>query len=82
MAFLEKWFPDRVEEDKSLTNGVVSYRYQEPAETEILELDLRALSHRVLMTRDMSAFWDRLKDWKQFNDDRDFPGDYASVTPG
>jgi hypothetical protein len=81
MSFLMKWFPtgqkattDRV----LLTNGAVTYHCDNREE---LTLDLRALSSRVLMTRGMDAFWKCLQEWKHFNDDRDFPGDYVPVTP-
>jgi hypothetical protein len=29
----------------------------------------------------MGAFWHHLREWKRYNEDRDFPGDYVSVIP-
>ncbi|MBZ0285047.1 MAG: hypothetical protein K8L97_30205 [Anaerolineae bacterium] len=84
MTFLTEWFPtERIELEDSeslLTNGAVSYQCEDGKET--LTLNLRNLSRKMLMTSDMSVFWDCIKEWKNFNDDRDFPGDYVSVKPG
>jgi hypothetical protein len=82
MSFLMEWFPTRQEIDTNgafLTNGAVSYRHNNKREE--LTLDLRALSNKTLVTRGMGAFRKCLQEWKNFNDDREFPGDYVSVTP-
>ncbi len=81
MTFLDKWFPATPSSGSWLTNGAVSHHYDETFHTEELRLDLTELSRRPLITRDLDAFWERLKEWKRFGDDREFPGDYVSVRP-
>lgn len=78
MGFLEKWFPTRKNGD-AVTNGAVEYRCKDGKEHLILHL--RQLSKRNLITKDMDAFWERLKCWKRYNEDRDFSGDYAPAIP-
>ena len=78
MTFLSDWFPNE-RKGELLTNGPVDYR--EDNEMETLSLNLKELSKKRLMTKDMSAFYKRLREWKQYNDDRDFPGDYVEVYP-
>jgi hypothetical protein len=81
MSFLMEWFPTRQDATNKtfLTNGAVTYSHSDNREE--LTLDLRPLSSKVLVTRGMDAFWKCLQEWKNFDDDRDFPGDYVSVTP-
>jgi hypothetical protein len=86
MSFLEEWFPTRcenLEKGATLTNRAITYRrlHRDNAEKEELTLDLRALSGKALMTKGMDSFWQCLQQWKRFNEDRDFPGDYVSVVP-
>lgn len=81
MSFLMEWFPTRQEKTAGkvlLSNEAITYCSNSREE---LTLNLRALSKRILMTRGMDAFRKCLQEWKHFNDDRDFPGDYVSVTP-
>jgi hypothetical protein len=78
MSFLTEWFPTKKAGGNVLSNGAVTYHC---TDQEKVTLDLRALSGKVLMTRGMDTFWQRLKEWKHFNDDRDFPGDYVNVIP-
>lgn len=80
MPFLDAWFPNR-SEGPLLTNGAVRYTCDASTKTEWVEFDLAALSKKPLITQGADVFWSRLKEWKPFNDDRDFPGDYASVVP-
>ena len=64
-----------------LTNGAISYWWDRENELEHLMLDAEALSRRVLVTRELDAFWKQLQQWKHFNDDHDFLGDYAEIEP-
>jgi hypothetical protein len=82
MTFLYNWFPTSQKGTMAgsiLTNGAVSHSLG--LDQEELTLDLRQLSRKNLITRDMDAFWKCIQEWKNFNDDRDFPGDYVSVIP-
>jgi hypothetical protein len=84
MAFLIDWFPDAkktIDGIEYLTNDSVMYRVLEKNREE-LTLNLKKLAGKAIMTKGMGAFRERLKEWKHYNDDRDFPGDYASVIPG
>lgn len=74
MHFLADWFPSRSE-------GAVSYSDAHP-DTEILALDLDKLARKPLITDTMEEFWDRLKKWKRYSEDREFSGDYAPHPPG
>jgi hypothetical protein len=70
----------------SLSNGAVSYALYEEKhgiqnEREELTLNLRELSRKPLMTKDMRAFQKCLEQWKHYNEDREFPGDYVAVKP-
>jgi hypothetical protein len=81
MSFLWEWFPRDENRDGSLTNGAVTYEANQDEQRETLTLDLRKLSLKPLMTKNMDAFRERLKEWKHFNDDREFPGDYVNAIP-
>ena len=83
MSFLSEWFPDKVVRKRpgTISNGIVTHRSDDKNQSETLTLDLRRLSRKVLMTRSLEPFWQHLKEWKHFNDDRDFLGDYASFDP-
>lgn len=79
MTFLSEWFP-------SEGNTAVRYRSIEDASDskqrrEVLTLDLKALSGRARMTRQLDAFTECLEQWKHYRDDQQFPGDYAVPTP-
>jgi hypothetical protein len=87
MPFLAKWFPNRKGSIESrdgitmdgLTNGGVSYLVN--GDYEELTLNLRALAGGVIMTKGMDAFHERLKGWKHYNDDQDFPGENFPKSP-
>lgn len=78
MSFLSDWFPNE-SNGEVLTNGAVDY-YKD-GETELLSLDLKKLSQKRRMTKDMGAFYTQLSKWKHYNDDKEFPGDYVEVHP-
>jgi hypothetical protein len=83
MSFLTDWFPTRQEKKlgnlTSLTNDAISYHCDD---REWLTINLRMLSKKILITKGIDSFWRCLSEWKNFNDDRDFPGDYVSIKPG
>jgi hypothetical protein len=82
MSFLMDWFPDKpgkINGKDCMTNGAVSYLIN--GDREELTLHLRNLAGKGLMTKNLRAFQDCLKEWKLYNEDRDFPGDYAPVIP-
>jgi hypothetical protein len=75
MSFLAEWFP-------SETNTAVTHESGSKSEPETLSIDLRALSMRPRMTRDLDAFTACLSEWKHYQDDQLYPGDYAIAVPG
>ena len=89
MNFLADWFPDRREPSGGSpadaisvhTNGAVGHEMDLGKHREKLSLNVRRLGSRALMTRAMDAFWERLPSWKDFNDDRDYLGDYSVSIP-
>lgn len=84
MSFLAEWFPNESianDKGKCLTNGAITYIECDEEKQDKLILDLRKLSKRVFINRGMDAFWKCIKNWKHYNDDRDFPGDYVSTIP-
>ena len=88
MTFLRGWFPEKSiektllgENRNCLTNGCLTYHAVEEERYEYLEFDLKALSKKTLITRDMDAFWKCMHEWRHYNEDRDFPGDYAAIVP-
>ncbi len=83
MPFMDRWFPTNQVACKRncLTNGAVTYIYDEARDTDTVSLALRNLSQKPLITMGIKAFWDHMHEWQHFNDDRDFPGDYVDVKP-
>jgi hypothetical protein len=83
MSFLYDWFPTEcMPGSRTLSNGAVTYQQIDGLRPrERLTLDLRAQSGNTLITKDMDAFWEHIRKWKRYNEDRDFPGDYVSVIP-
>ena len=86
MTFLARWFPNRPESKPEsdlpvLTNDCLTHWIDHNSGYECLKLYLHELAGKNLMTRDIGAFWNRLREWRRFNEDRDFPGDYGSVPP-
>jgi len=87
MGFLADWFPEKVNKEKTgVTNEAVEYIAEEAknglSKKERLILHLRELAKKRRITKDIEVFRDRLKEWKQYNEDRDFSGDYAEIIPG
>ena len=88
MNFLNNWFPtDRETVDSGesktefLKNSFLRHNIDVQNKRERLCLDLRALSQQTVLTQGMDTFWKHLREWKRYNEDRDFPGDYAVATP-
>ncbi|MBN2444867.1 MAG: hypothetical protein JXJ04_26165 [Spirochaetales bacterium] len=87
MGFLEHWFPDQIDLKRkgTYTNGAISYSTEkindnsDEEEYEHLTLHLRELCNpqKPRITRDIDAFREYLSRWKQYNNDRQFKGDYA-----
>jgi len=83
MDFLSDWFPtDNAAGDlKRIANSAINHYSDDHHKVEELSIDLKELSKKMLISRDLRAFWQHIREWKHFNDDRDFPGDYASFDP-
>ena len=86
MNFLTSWFP-REPTASGAKNDAIAYEVREPAgpngtREEILTIDLRALGRKTLITASIDTFRKKLSDWKRFNEDREFAGDYAPSVPG
>jgi hypothetical protein len=48
---------------------------------ERLTLNLRSLAATRLITKDIETFWGRIAEWRRYNEDREFPGDYGFAVP-
>ena len=84
MGFLQKWFPEKeieVNGEKAISNKAITYIFssnQEETKKERLILNIKELSKKKRITKDISAFRTHLKRWQHYNEDRDFMGDYAA----
>jgi hypothetical protein len=83
MNFLRDWLPSSAEG----TNATKAIRYQSVTgsngtDYDVLTLDLRCLADRKVIKADVSKFRACLRDWKRWNEDRDYAGDYAPRIPG
>ena len=69
-----------------VSNGAVEYIGESTkgglADKERLILHLRELTKKKRITKDIEKFRNHLKEWKRYNEDRDFSGDYAEIIPG
>jgi hypothetical protein len=74
MKFLERWFPS------GEGNRAVRYE-QRDRRYEIVTLDLRELTREERITEPLDVFRDRLALWRNYNEDRDFPGASARIMP-
>lgn len=94
MTFLSDWFPKTIltaleskvytnnSKDKVLTNnGAITHIDFNSEQKEKIIFDLNKLSGKAYITKGMDVFWNKIKEWKSFNDDREFPGDYVSTIP-
>ncbi len=75
MSFLADWFPGLE------ANGPVRYGVDDTGH-EVLTVDLKKLCAKRPITASMDAFRERLARWRDYNEDRDFAGDYAQVVLG
>jgi hypothetical protein len=73
MTFLARWFPCGVD-DRAV-------RYEIGKDYEILTLDLAHLSAEPRITESVDTFRERLALWRNYNEDREFAGDYAPAIP-
>ncbi len=82
MNFLHPWFPTQAKR-KGVTNGAVEYSNSGlcTPPKEHLVLHLKNLTSETRITKDIDYFRQRLTQWKEYNEDRDFEGDYAPVIP-
>jgi hypothetical protein len=81
MNFLAGWFPK--EGNEAVLHGPQPVRsIYVPAETDLVELDVRALSLAKPVTASMHTFRGLLSRWSRYNEDRIFAGDYAPEPPG
>jgi hypothetical protein len=82
MTFLKNWFP-RQTVDGHLSNKAIEYYVSQSgvSQQENLVLDLRQLSKLKPITKDIDEFRNCLKEWRYYNEDRDFVGDYAPKPP-
>lgn len=92
MGFMDRWFPrwprqyqtgDGQTHVDCVTNGAVSY-FIEPRghrKYEHLILNLHQLSGKNLISKKIDDFREDLKNWKHYNNDRIFAGDYAPSVP-
>ena len=79
MTFLEDFFPNeacKIDSNSAVTNGWVSHYTKD--KNDHLILHLRNLSQARPITRGMDVFHERLREWRDYNLDRSFPGDYAA----
>jgi hypothetical protein len=74
MTFLSRWFPSGVDD------RAVCYDTG-PEGTEVLTLSLRELTRERRITESVEVFRQRLALWRNYNEDREFAGDYAPVVP-
>jgi len=86
MGFLSDWFPEKENSNKTgVTNGAIEHIVESvvdgPGKKEGLILYLRELTKKKRITKDIEEFRNRLKQWKRYNEDRDFSGDYADIIP-
>jgi hypothetical protein len=74
MTFLSRWFPSGVD-DKAVCYDT------DPEGREVLTLSLRELTRERRITEGVEVFRERLALWRNYNEDREFAGDYAPVVP-
>ena len=74
MSFLYGWFPN-----KSSNKAVL---YDSDRSGESLEIHLRELTREKRIKVGMDVVRERLAKWRRYNEDRDFVGDYAPISPG
>jgi len=81
MGFLDEWFPN-VKQGEVMTNGAVEHGVKEASgngrRMEHLSLNLRALSKKKRITKDIGEFHKSLRRWHRYSEDRDFAGDYGA----
>jgi hypothetical protein len=78
MHFLKKWFPFKVD-GEFLSNKAVRWRIPDDvSKHEELILNLGELSLLNPITADMKAFYKHLTQWRRYQEDRKFTGDYAA----
>ncbi len=65
----------------SMSTAVMTAGRMGGAEHLVLHLRVLAKEKKKLITKDIAEFRQRLKKWKRYNEDRDFPRDYALVVP-
>jgi hypothetical protein len=77
MNFLVDWFPNR-------STGAIEHRMDPPNDRgkEVLTVNLDRLTRRALVTASMGTFRKMLMQWRRYNEDREFVGDYAPAAPG
>lgn len=73
MTFLARWFPCGVD-DRAI-------RYKIDKDHEVLTLDLTHLTTERRITESVDTFRKRLALWRNYNEDREFAGDYAPAIP-
>jgi hypothetical protein len=82
MTFLDEWFPGNtgtLADPPPVRHDLVSLP---PNRTmERLTLNLRSLAATRLITKDIETFWGRIAEWRRYNEDREFPGDYGFAVP-
>lgn len=83
MNFLRDWLPS----SSGGTDATKAVRYHSvtganEADYDVLTLDLRHLADHKVIKGNVSQFRDCLRNWKRWNEDRDYAGDYAPRIPG
>jgi hypothetical protein len=83
MTFLNRWFPNSPSAcSRGTTNGSVTWRPSQagrmPESYESLTLHLRKLSETNPITGSIDDFRKHLRNWKYYNEDREYGGDYAA----
>lgn len=83
MSYLQDWFPN-IQSKSSNThysyNGAIIHTLSDDFH-DILTIDLKKLSQKALITKDLETFRKSLKEWKCYNEDQDFLGDYVPIVP-